>query len=320
MRMSLGAPDGEELDLFNDAHEVRMTASASIAPPAPQTKHQSLWTDALRRLRRSSSGKFGATLILLLLAISLLMPVIMPYDPRTDGDLASRLQPPSQSHPFGTDDLGRDVLRRVLHGSCVSLGIALISVGIALSFGSTLGLVCGFLGGVTDMVAMRVVDIMLAFPATLLAIGIVAARGPGINNAMLAVGIVQIPAFARLARSMAISIREKEYVTAARCIGASRFRLLSRHVFPNSLSPIIVQATLSIASSILEAAALGFLGLGAQPPTPEWGAMLADGYKYLTIGAWWVLLFPGIFIMLAVLGYNLLGDGLRDALDPSLRR
>jgi peptide/nickel transport system permease protein len=153
----------------------------------------------------------------------------------------------------------------------------------------------------------------------LLAIGIVAARGPGLNNAMIAIGIVQIPAYTRLARSVAISIREREYITAARCVGANRFRQLTRHVFPNSLSPIIIQSTLSIASAILEAAALGFLGLGAQPPTPEWGAMLADGYKFLTIGAWWVLLFPGIFIMLTVLGFNLFGDGLRDALDPSLK-
>jgi peptide/nickel transport system permease protein len=243
----------------------------------------------------------------------------MPYNPRTDVDLANRLKPPSQEHPFGTDDLGRDVLRRVLHGSRVSLRIGVVAVVIALLFGTTLGLVCGFLGGTTDIIAMRIVDIMLAFPATLLAIGIVAARGPGLNNAMIAIGIVQIPAYTRLARSVAISIREREYITAARCVGANTFRQLTRHVFPNSLSPIIVQSTLSIASAFLEAAALGFLGLGAQPPTPEWGAMLADGYKFLTIGAWWVLLFPGIFIMLTVLGFNILGDGLRDALDPSLK-
>jgi peptide/nickel transport system permease protein len=207
----------------------------------------------------------------------------------------------------------------VLHASRVSLRIGLISVTIALLFGSTLGLTCGFLGGATDIIAMRIIDIMLAFPATLLAIGIVAARGPGLNNAMLAIGIVQIPAYARLARSVAISVREREYITAAQCVGASKMRQLTRHVFPNSLSPIIVQSTLSIASAILEAAALGFLGLGAQPPIPEWGAMLADGYKFLTIGAWWVLLFPGVMIMLTVLGFNLLGDGLRDALDPSLK-
>lgn len=273
----------------------------------------------MRRLRRSTSAKMGATIVFLLLSISLLIPVIMPYNPRTDSDLASRLEAPSQIHPFGTDDLGRDVLRRVLHGSRVSLRIGLISVTIALLFGSTLGLICGFVGGATDIIAMRIIDIMLAFPATLLAIGVVAARGPGLNNAMIAIGIVQIPAYTRLARSVAISIRQREYITAAQCVGANRFRQLTRHVFPNSLSPIIVQSTLSIASAILEAAALGFLGLGAQPPTPEWGAMLADGYKFLTIGAWWVLLFPGIFIMLTVLGFNLFGDGLRDALDPSLR-
>jgi len=299
--------------------EGEVTADATALQPASSTKHSSLWTDALRRLKRSSNGKIGATLIFLLVAMSILAPVIMPYNPRTDGDLTSRLQAPSRDHPFGTDDLGRDVLRRVLHASRVSLRIGLISVVIALSFGSTLGLVCGFVGSALDIVAMRLIDIMLAFPATLLAIGIVAARGPGLNNAMLAVGIVQIPAYARLARAVAISIREREYIMAARCIGTGRLRILTRHVFPNALSPIIVQSTLSIASSILDAAALGFLGLGAQPPTPEWGAMLADGYKYLTIGAWWVLLFPGVLIMLTVLGFNLLGDGLRDALDPSLK-
>jgi peptide/nickel transport system permease protein len=296
-----------------------MTAGVSEIQEATLHKQSSLWTDALRRLRRSNSAKIGATVVVILVSIALLIPVIMPYNPRTDSDLGARLKPPSEVHPFGTDDLGRDVLRRVLHGSRVSLRIGLISVVIALLFGTTLGLVCGFLGGATDIIAMRIVDIMLAFPATLLAIGIVAARGPGLNNAMIAIGIVQIPAYTRLARSVAISIREREYITAARCVGANRFRQLTRHVFPNSLSPIIVQSTLSIASAILEAAALGFLGLGAQPPTPEWGAMLADGYKFLTIGAWWVLLFPGIFIMLTVLGFNLFGDGLRDALDPSLK-
>lgn len=296
-----------------------MAVDASMTKDVLFQKQSSLWSDALRRARRSTSAKIGATVIFLLLTISVLIPVVMPYNPRTDVDLANRLKPPSQVNPFGTDDLGRDVLRRVLHGSRVSLRIGVISVVIALVFGSTLGLVCGFLGGVTDIIAMRFVDIMLAFPATLLAIGIVAARGPGLNNAMIAIGIVQIPAYTRLARSVAISIRQREYITAARCVGASSLRQLTRHVFPNSLSPIIVQSTLSIASAILEAAALGFLGLGAQPPTPEWGAMLADGYKFLTIGAWWVLLFPGIFIMLTVLGFNLFGDGLRDALDPSLK-
>ena len=296
-----------------------MAAGVSEIQEATLHKQSSLWTDALRRLRRSNSAKIGATVIVILVSIALLIPVIMPYNPRTDSDLAARLKPPSEVHPFGTDDLGRDVLRRVLHGSRVSLRIGLISVVIALLFGTTLGLVCGFVGGATDIIAMRFVDVLLAFPATLLAIGIVAARGPGLNNAMIAIGVVQIPAYTRLARSVAISIREREYITAARCVGANRFRQLTRHVFPNSLSPIIVQSTLSIASAILEAAALGFLGLGAQPPTPEWGAMLADGYKFLTIGAWWVLLFPGIFIMLTVLGFNLFGDGLRDALDPNLR-
>lgn len=282
-------------------------------------KQASLWGDALRRLRRSTNARVGFTIIFAFVLIGVLIPVIMPYNPRTDSDLANRLKEPAITRPFGTDDQGRDVFRRVLHGANISLRVGLVAVTLAMVAGSAIGLTSGFLGGVTDILAMRLIEIMLAFPATLLAIGIVATRGPGLDNTMLAIGVVQIPVYARLARSVTLSIKERDYILAARCLGASNFRQITRHVLPNSLSPIIVQATLSIASAILEAAALGFLGLGAQPPTPEWGAMLADGYKYLTVGAWWVLLFPGLAIMLAVLGFNLLGDGLRDALDPSLK-
>jgi peptide/nickel transport system permease protein len=206
-----------------------------------------------------------------------------------------------------------------MHGANISLRVGIAAVALALSLGSLIGLVAGYFGGLTDNILMRLMDVMLSFPATLLAIGIVAARGPGLDNTMLAIGVVNIPIYARLARATTLSIKEQDYITAARAIGAQPGRIIARHVFPNSLSPIIVQGTLSIATAILEAAALGFLGLGAQPPTPEWGAMLSDGYKYLTIGAWWVLLFPGLAIMLTVLGFNLLGDGLRDALDPRLR-
>jgi len=290
--------------------------SATISLPRKQT---SLWGDALRRLRRSPNAQVGFAIILTFVLIGVFIPVIMPYNPRTDSDLANRLKEPAATRLFGTDDQGRDIFKRVLHGANISLRVGLVAVTLAMVVGSAIGLVSGFLGGFTDILAMRLIEIMLAFPATLLAIGIVATRGPGLDNTMLAIGVVQIPVYARLVRSVTLSIKERDFILAARCLGASNFRQISRHVLPNSLSPIIVQATLSIASAILEAAALGFLGLGAQPPTPEWGAMLADGYKYLTIGAWWVLLFPGLAIMLAVLGFNLLGDGLRDALDPSLR-
>jgi peptide/nickel transport system permease protein len=247
------------------------------------------------------------------------VPLLVDYNPRVDSDLANRLKGPSIANIFGTDDQGRDVFRRVLFGANISLRVGIIAVSLAMVVGSTVGLASGFLGGMTDIVAMRIIEVMMAFPATLLAIGIVATRGPGLDNTMLAIGVVQIPVYARLSRSVALSLKERDYILAARCLGASSFRQIFRHILPNSLSPLIVQSSLSVAGAILEAAALGFLGLGAQPPTPEWGAMLADGYKYLTIGAWWVLLFPGIAIMLTVLGFNLLGDGMRDALDPSLR-
>jgi len=296
-----------------------MAVSAETLTGFVPRRQASLWGDAWLRLRRSSNARVGMAIMLTFVLIGIFIPLVMPYNPRTDSDLLNRLKPPAQGRLFGTDDQGRDLFRRVLHGANISLRVGLLSVTLALVTGSIIGLTAGFLGGLTDNVAMRFMDIMLAFPATLLAIGIVAARGPGLNNTMLAIGVVQIPVYARIARSATLSIKEQDYMLAARCIGVGTLRRIFRHVLPNSLSPIIVQGTLSIATAILEAAALGFLGLGAQPPTPEWGAMLADGYKYLTIGAWWVLLFPGVAIMLTVLGFNLLGDGLRDALDPRLR-
>lgn len=278
-----------------------------------------LWADAWRRLRRSTNARVGMAIMFIFILAGIFVPFVYPYNARIDGDLVNRLKSPSSEHLFGTDDQGRDLFRRVLHGANVSLRVGIASVALALVLGSSIGLIAGYFGGLTDNVSMRVMDVMLSFPATLLAIGIVATRGPGLDNTMIAIGVVNIPIYARLARATTLSVKEQDYITAARSIGAQSVRIISRHVFPNSLSPIIVQGTLSIATAILEAAALGFLGLGAQPPTPEWGAMLSDGYKYLTIGAWWVLLFPGLAIMLTVLGFNLLGDGLRDALDPRLR-
>jgi len=253
------------------------------------------------------------------LAMAAFVPLVFPYDAKTDSDLVNQLKEPSPEHPMGTDEQGRDVVNRIAQGAQASLGVGLSSVLIAVTIGTLLGLIAGFAGHWIDLVLMFLMDIMLSFPGLLLAIAVVALVGPGLRNSLLAIAVVSIPVYARIARSTVLSIKEQEYVTAARCVGAPSPRILFRHVFPNSLSPILVQGTLGIATAILEIAALGFLGLGQQPPYPEWGAMLADSVKYLTSGAWWVLLFPGLAIMLTVLGFNLLGDGLRDALDPRLR-
>ncbi len=296
------------------------TAITSPVALSHGIKPRSLWSDAWRRLISAQVARFGMAIIILFALMSVLPPLLTRYDPRTDMDLAMRLKSPSLQHLFGTDTHGRDLFNRIIHAARVSLGAGVGAVSVAVFAGTLLGLISGFAGKWTDLVLMLLMDIMLAFPGMLLAIALVSMRGPGLFNSLLAVSVVSIPVYARIARSTVLSLKEREYVTAARCVGAGGPRILFRHIFPNSLPPVIVQATLGVASSILEIAALGFLGLGAQPPTPEWGAMLADGYKYLTTGAWWVLFFPGLAIMLTVLGFNLLGDGLRDALDPQLKQ
>ncbi len=279
------------------------------SPPATPSRQ------ALRRFFRSSSGRTGLFIVGAFVFLALAAPILAPYDAAKDRNLRQRLSPPSVEHPMGTDELGRDMLIRVWHGSRISLRVGVIAVGLALFAGTLLGLIAGFFGGWVDTLISWLIDIMLAFPSILLAIAIVAVIGPGIENAMLAVGVVQIPVFARLARSMVLALKEQEFVAAAQAMGASNGRILFRHILPNGLSPLIVQATLSIATAILDAAGLGFLGLGAQPPAPEWGVMIARGFQYFTTAPW-ISLFPGLAIMLAVLGFNLLGDGLRDALDP----
>jgi peptide/nickel transport system permease protein len=271
------------------------------------------------RLSRSSNARLGTAIVLLFILVATLAPIVSPYDARRDLNLSERLNPPSLEHPFGTDDLGRDVLVRIVHGARVSLRVAILAVTISLVTGSMIGLVAGMVGGIVDTILMRLIDILLAFPYVLLAIALVAMLGPGLRNTMIAIGIVYIPPYARLARSMAISLREEDFVLAARSIGTSEMRVLFTHILPNGLSPIIVQATLSMGTAVLDAAALGFLGLGQQPPYPEWGKMLVDSLQFILSGSWWVMLFPGLAIMLTVLGFNLLGDGLRDALDPRLR-
>jgi ABC-type dipeptide/oligopeptide/nickel transport system permease subunit len=391
-------------------------------------EHRSLWVDAWRQLISSRTAKAGLLIITILILSTVLAHYFWDYNPKTDLDYALKLKPPTlipneevpSVHIFGTDKLGRDIFRRVVHGGWNTLRVGVIAVTISLFIGGLLGLLAGFfesiemnllekilllvfLGGLMGFIpawiagqpiqlilfallgaaaaifekflagksariilfgaigvliggglalfvspytaivtgvlggligaalslqlggslysniTMRAMDIVLAFPSYLLAIAIVAFLGTGLEKGMIAIGIVGIPIYARLVRSSVLSVTQKEYILAAQSVGEGHGRIIFRHIFPNVLSPITVQATLGIGSAILTAAALGFLGLGAVPPEPEWGAMLGDSYKYLSSGAWWAVVFPGVMIMLAVLGFNLLGDGLRDALDPKMR-
>jgi len=274
---------------------------------------------AVHRLLANQVARGGLAIIGGFILIAALSPLCFPYNPATDSDLLARLKPPSWNHPFGTDALGRDILMRILHGARVSLSLGVGSVVLAGLIGSCLGLLAGYAGRNIDLGLMFCMDILLAFPATLLAIAIVAMIGPGLRNSLIAISVVSIPFYARITRGEVLALKEREFVTAARGLGGSALRIILCHVFPNTLPPLVVQTTLAIAFAILETAALGFLGLGAQPPVPEWGAMLADSYKFFTSGAWWAFFFPGVTIMLSVLGFNLVGDALRDALDPRLR-
>ncbi len=311
------------------------TTSTTAATPLPPRRQKSLWLEAWERLLGNTVGRIGLAMTLFLIVLAIFVPIVSPYDPATDRNLRLRLVAPAWSLtaeeradrelgvfdiPFGTDDLGRDIFTRVLHGTRISLTAGVLAVSLAVVVGSLLGLVAGFVGGWLDTVAVWIMDLMLAFPSILLAIVIVSVAGPGLFNALLAVSIVEIPIFGRIARSTVLSIREQEYITAARSVGVPAWRILLQHVLPNSLAPMMVQATLSIATAIISIAALGFLGLGAQPPQPEWGSMLAQARDFVGQGKWWYSTFPGLAIMITVLGFNLLGDGLRDALDPRLRR
>ena len=273
-----------------------------------------MFDDIWRQFRKQRLGLIGGGILCMLLLIALLAPVLAPYDPLAQ-DLYQRLQPPSADHWLGTDDFGRDILSRIVYGSRISLRIGLIAISLALTGGTLFGLVAGYRGGMVDMLIMRLMDLMLAFPSILLAIAIVAVIGPGIENAILAVSIVLVPQFARLVRSSVLTVREATYVEAARALGATESRLLFYSILPNCTAPLIVQTTLGMGTAILDAAGVSFLGLGAQPPVPEWGAMLSGG-RELLLRAPWVMTFPGLAIFAVVLGLNLFGDGLRDALDP----
>jgi dipeptide transport system permease protein len=266
----------------------------------------------------------GLYAFLALIAIALLAPLIAPHAP-TEQFRDALLVPPvwqesgRVSFILGTDAVGRDMLSRLLYGSRFSLFIGLVVVSIALTGGITIGLIAGFFRGWVDIVIMRIMDVILAFPSLLLALVLVAVLGPGLLNAMIAIAIVLQPHFVRLTRAQVMSEKSKDYVVSARVAGAGPVRLMTRTILPNCLAPLIVQATLSFSTAILDAAALGFLGMGAQPPTPEWGTMLADAREFI-LRAWWVVTLPGLAILITVLAINLVGDGLRDALDPKLKR
>lgn len=271
----------------------------------------------LRRLLRSRNVVFGSLVLLLIVLLAVLAPSITPFDPTAVAPQRS-LRPPDETHLFGTDNFGRDIFTRVLYGGRLSLTVGLISVAIACSIGTFLGVVAGYYGKLADTLIMRLVDVMLAFPGILLALSIVAVLGKSLPNVMIAVGISTIPIFARVVRGSTLSIKQLDYVVAARALGASSGRIILQHILPNVLTPIIVIATNGIAGAIIAGAALSFLGLGAQPPTAEWGIMLSEGRVYLR-SASWVTTFPGLAIMITVLAINLLGDGLRDVLDPRLK-
>ncbi|TFE02048.1 ABC transporter permease [Jeotgalibacillus salarius] len=284
---------------------------------SPQEETISPWKEAWRKFRKNKIALVGTSIVFFFILIAIFAPLIAPQG-INEQDLPNRLQPPSSDFWFGTDDFGRDIFSRVVFGARLSLTVGFLAVVGSAIVGSMLGIIAGYYGKWVDTIISRIFDIMLAFPSILLAIAVVSILGPSLRNALIAIAIINIPNFGRLIRSRVLSVKEEEYIMAAKAIGMSDSRILFSHVLPNSMTPIIVQGSLAIATAILEAAALGFLGLGAQIPEPEWGAMLAAS-RALLVQAPWTLFFPGLAIMLAVLGFNLMGDGLRDALDPKMK-
>ena len=292
------------------------TVSAEKAPPT-NVRGRSLWRESFGRLLRNPGTLTGLVLLCLLVVVALAAPLLTHFDP-VGLSPRDRLQPPSTTHFFGTDAFGRDVFTRVVYGGRISLQIGFIAVAIASLLGITFGLLAGYYGGFIDNLIMRLIDVMLAFPGILLALAIVAILGPNLINAMIAVGISAAPTYARVVRGAVLQTKEQAYVEAIIQGGARTWRILLLHILPNILAPIVVIATLGVANAIIAGAALSFLGLGAEPPTPEWGLMLSDGRSYLR-HAWWITTFPGLAIMITVLSINLVGDGLRDALDPRMQ-
>ena len=292
--------------------------NGNIVPELTKRVHRGPLAEVLFRLSKSPLAMFGLAIILLLVFCAIFAEVISPYDPTTQ-DLAHMFETPSSAHWLGTDEFGRDILSRLIYGARVSLQVGFVAVGIALVVGGFLGAVSGYYGGRLDNAIMRVMDVLLSIPQTLLAIAIVAALGPNLMNLMIAVGILAVPTYARIVRGSVLSIRNMEFIEAARAVGSPDLRIILKHIIPNSMAPIIVQSTLGVASAILNAAGLSFIGLGIQPPNPEWGAMLSGGRQYIRDFPH-MTLYPGLAIMFTILALNFLGDGLRDALDPKLKR
>jgi peptide/nickel transport system permease protein len=293
-----------------------VAARPRLAPVAPASR-ASPAGEFMRRLARMRLARVGGAIVIVVLLAALLAIVWSPYSP-TQQDIRNLLKAPSLAHLLGTDELGRDTLTRAMFGAQASLEVGLIAVGISLFVGSALGLVAGYQRGFSDAVIMRIMDGLLALPTLVLALAITAMLGPSLNNAMIAIGVTGVPTFARLVRGQVLSVRELEYIHAARSLGAGELRTMLRHVLPNVLAPIVVQASLAMPTAILAEAGLSFLGLGVQPPTPSWGAMLNTAKGYLQQDAW-LAIAPGAAIFVTVLGFNFLGDAIRDALDPRLR-
>ncbi|MFA7567800.1 MAG: ABC transporter permease subunit [Alkalispirochaeta sp.] len=296
------------------SQENRGDETVPAEAPSDLTPFQENWI----RLRQNKAAIVGLMIIVVFVLVAVLAPLIAPMSP-IEQNIAIRKSPPlTESHILGTDDLGRDLLSRIMYGARLSMTIGIVSVGIAMVGGVVIGTVSGYYGGLIDRIVMRFIDIMLAFPYVLLTIVIVAVLGPSLTNAMIAIGISQLPRYVRLVRASVLAEKEADYVLAERSLGTGNLELMFGSILPNSLAPVIVQATLGVGEAILSSAALSFLGLGAQPPTPEWGLMIASSREFVT-SAWWIVTFPGIATLLAVLGFNLFGDGLRDVLDPRMK-
>jgi len=289
----------------------KITSTDIIKDPTPL---QETWY----QLKKNKGAMVGLTIILIFVFMAIFAPLVSPSDPVAQVIEDRKTPMFTDGYIFGTDDLGRDMLSRIIYGARISMAIGVVSVGISLVFGILIGVTSAYFGGVYDKIVMRIIDIMLAFPYILLTIVIVSILGPSLLNAMIAIGISQIPRYARVVRASILAEKEADYVLAERALGAGNFELMFLTILPNCLSPTIVQATLGVGEAILNSAGLSFLGLGAQPPTPEWGLMIASSKEFIT-NAWWIVTLPGIAILLAVLGFNLFGDGLRDILDPKMR-
>jgi peptide/nickel transport system permease protein len=294
-----------------------MATETLTALPAEEAVGEPPWLRAVRRLVKRRASMIGLGVVVFFILIAAAAPLVAPYDPLATSWAAVR-KAPSAAHLFGTDEIGRDVLARIIWGSRASLLAGLVSVMLALAVGVPIGLVSGYVGGALDALVMRIIDAMLAIPFLILAIALAAFLGPSLSNAMIAIGITQMPIFARLTRGQALSVKHEDYIEAAHAIGNPQYRVVLRHIFPNIVPPLLVQATLATAAAIIAEASLSFLGLGQQPPDPSWGSMLNAAQRFLS-NAPWMALWPGLAIFITVMSFNLLGDGLRDALDPRER-